>query len=473
MKASKSLQLLFLTPAIALADVSDIAGDYWVANFAVPSFVTYDQSFIRFNNGDNFDFGLGDFSITTGGVVSGDFQSIDDDPETLTGLVTEQGENFFNFRIDETGEEMEDLYFTGFANSTSTLFAANWVNEENAEIIFSLKKPTTATWAQMNGDWTIILFATPSEIVATDVGGGNIMTTGTQNFEVNLNEVTFSGTNAVDNLGTGTVTPDGQVNLDLTMISENFDAATNSSLDLLVGISRFEESANEFLNELLFGIRKPQSLSLGDVAGTWRGVGIFTPAQTGFEEMPFNINLFLGGDEFGRSLGSLTVATNGDVSGIFDGAFTGSLSVENTNELLFTGDPEPGESAISPVPLFINNSLDIMVAVNNSPPPEGYFNNGFDRDDVENFFEIIVFMKVDSTQDFRDLIRNALGAQFSSDGVITWSPSEGRVVERSTDLLNWSSINETFGDTTYDTQSDSLLGGSSEPVFFRVNEKID
>jgi hypothetical protein len=130
----------------------------------------------------------------------------------------------------------------------------------------------------------------------------------------------------------------------------------NSHSDFMVSAKLSRDDERHDLELLL---KAPANLAAADLAGQWRGFNLVTPTKI---DLILNQNLVVDLEPNGRfevRMGSLTVATDGTVSGNMGGAFTGrtTTGVNGTVSVhIDTQPPDPGFD----LQFVVNASKDIM-----------------------------------------------------------------------------------------------------------------
>ena len=238
-------------------------------------------------------------------------------------------------------------------------------------------------------------FRLPAQLTATTSTNGVVVDVpqsesfGSGVFQVTIqNDGTFSGgdsgTISIDGQGRVTVRPSGQPPISMRI---------NSSQDALIGLAN--EINNSILqNTLNLGARAPQSVSGSDIAGNWAMVMMDTPEQL-IKVTSTNGALVDLLGENGSSIsgngiaqigtGSMTVNSNGTLSGTAHDAFTGSYTIGTNGQLNVTINS--GDNFT--MPAFLNSSKDVMFALH--------------VDDTNNSQQIIVMVKTPASTSMSDL----------------------------------------------------------------------
>jgi hypothetical protein len=223
----------------------------------------------------------------------------------------------------------------------------------------------------MAGVWNGINFDVPAQLTTMISTQGLVVDVPqSQAFGADLFQVTVqpngtfsnggdSGSVVVNSQGAFTVYPNG---------SPSLSFRANRAQDTFAGLTR-NGSGNDTRNGLNLVARAPASFSAGDVAGTW-SMAMFTTPQQLIKVMTTNGTLqdLLGMD--GNSLtsrtfsevgsGSMTINSDGTLSGNAGEAFTGTYTTGENGQINLTITTPEGSFGM---PSLINASKDIIFAL--------------------------------------------------------------------------------------------------------------
>lgn len=212
---------------------------------------------------------------------------------------------------------------------------------------------------------------------------------GSETFQAPIqNDGTFGGEDggfiSIDGQGMITVFPSGQ---------EPISMKINSSQDVFIGLAN-ETDDGVPQNSLNLGARAPQSVSGSDLAGNWTLLTMDTPEQlikmTATNGVLTNLMTWTGNSVFPTGVarigsGSMTINSDGTLSGFAQDSFTGTYSIGGSGQISVTINS--GDSFT--MPAFVNSSKDVMFALH--------------RDDEANRQELIVMVKAPSSASVADL----------------------------------------------------------------------
>ena len=240
-----------------------------------------------------------------------------------------------------------------------------------------------------------IYFQVPTQLTATTSSNGVVVDVpqsqsfGSGIFQVTVqNNGTFSGgdsgTLSIDGQGMVTVRPSGQPPISMRI---------NSSQDAWIGLAN-ENNNGLPQNSLNIGARAPQSASGSDIAGNWAMVMMDTPEQLvqvtstngALVDLLGESGSSISGNPIGQlGTGSMTINSNGTLSGTAQDAFTGSYIIGTNGQLEVAINSRDNFT----MPAFLNRSKDVMFALH--------------RDDTNNAQQIILMVKTPASASVSDL----------------------------------------------------------------------
>lgn len=329
-----------------------------------------------------------------------------------------------------------------FVNMASDILVATLGDSFSKELAIVLREPDSLTVNELNGDWGIGTSSMPSTMTESYYDGANNRfsdisghaTTGEQlvdlqrqeQFENHWGNLTFNN-GAFSGLFTGSLSVQGNKVI-VTPDDEDADPMTmsiNQSKDVIV---HTELEPGESM-ELIVLARKPASLSLADLEGTWRVATLMVPVK--LEETYYNadagtsrtgdINDFAGSGGQAEQLvdlyytsryqteqGTIEVDSSGNVTGLFSGVF----SVVGGNSLSFSD----GEEA---APIFINASKNFA------------YNFSLDTEDLS--MHVLTKVSIDFPETFEELV-DMREVEVDGQKVYTLNGGNNLKVASSTDL---------------------------------------
>ncbi|MGA0899799.1 MAG: hypothetical protein ACO3SO_05290 [Luteolibacter sp.] len=293
-------------------------------------------------------------SISGTGAVSGD--------ETGQILSVSMNRIFYTDGAEET---------TVFSNMTGDTMLTSSRNADLQDQTFLLKRPDAlVATSQLEGDWTVLSMINRADIQKNiDSGTGRLADTWYVAEPSNAaGDVTIANDGSFTGLFDGTVATSGTTPGDMTVTvdAESIPFKHNASGTLAIGTPG---DADE--QEIVLLMRKPATLALADMAGTWRisAMTIPTTLTEGYTqtESPFAgssadnsqsappgyiLTDIYHTDPF--ELGRFQVLV--DATGGFTGSVTGSMVLNGDDAVSVTVDGET-------FPLYVNSDKTIMAGI--------------------------------------------------------------------------------------------------------------
>ena len=243
------------------------------------------------------------------------------------------------------------------------------------------------TTADIAGQWRGYSMSTPNAY--TLFKDSQSLVTSVQplmNYEYNDENITINVNGSFSGGASGTFAYQNGGTVIATVTSPDPGTTTfrvNRSNDVMVAVEK-----NSTSQDMIFLMRSPASVLTSQVGGTWTIYSFRTPsfisldrADSGF---PGVVTAIQGGNQFGVVSGTMTVnGANGAISGTLQGPFTGQVGSYNGAQLNVSITPS-GELAFN-LPMYINNSKDIMIAMQQSSTTD------------DNRMEFLLFVKAPSS----------------------------------------------------------------------------
>jgi hypothetical protein len=194
-----------------------------------------------------------DFSISESGQVTGDENG------TVIGL----SRNRLLYRS-------EDVLTTVFANPTGDVLVESKREPDLQDINIALKKPESLTLAELAGAWSLISVISPDDL--TTVGNlSDVYFEGESS--VTKGEIQLNSNGTFGGLFSATATVNG-TSLVVTTGAGPITFRVNQGKNLAIATLEQSDEA-----EIVFFVRKPDSLTTGQLAGTWRFNVLVIPAS--------------------------------------------------------------------------------------------------------------------------------------------------------------------------------------------------
>lgn len=283
-------------------------------------------------------------------------------------------------------------------------------------ILCTASEPTPAPAAA--GTWRIINFSMPNRLtVQTDANG--ILTeiveaghfgrsTGTITVQPNGS---FSGS-APDPVS-GTIALGGQGELLFNANGSGGPQMLTFHINLNADFMVTCKTEAEGFNDLIIGLRSPSSLQASELAGHWNASAFKTPYRLVLEKNSSNQVINIRGlDSFGGFGGTMTINTNGTMSGQIGEAFTGTIDSTANGLVNLTINGGEGPQQLT---LFVNASKDIMALL------EAHY------DTNDNHQEIMIFQKAPTTNMYVNLEDHWRIVTFDAPMLTQVKDSSGRV----------------------------------------------
>lgn len=153
------------------------------------------------------------------------------------------------------------------------------------------------------------------------------------------------------------------------------------SNDVMVAVEN-----NSGSQDMIFLVKAPASLATSDLGGNWTIISYRTPAffsldraDSGFPDV---VTAIQGANSFNVQTGTMTVnGGNGSISGTLQGPFTGQYQSYDSGSGLVSVNITPSGDAGFSLPLYINQSKDIMLGYQTAATTE------------DNRMELLIFIK--------------------------------------------------------------------------------
>jgi hypothetical protein len=212
--------------------------------------------------------------------------------------------------------------------------------------------------ADLAGHWNHVSLSTPSSLVLRrDPQGRLLSVEGGDRFETDqmtLNvdaEGNFTGPYS----GNLVVTGPGLIQVHIPT-QPDLLLTVNKQSDVMVGATLSSDGRQHDLEVVL---KAPGLLAVSDLAGTWKGLRLVTPSViVPTLDQGFVVGLGIKGRLAAR-LGSLSIATNGTVSGTMGDAFSGHLTAGTTGRITLHIDEPPPDPGFDLV-VAVNASKDVL-----------------------------------------------------------------------------------------------------------------
>ncbi|WP_309380397.1 hypothetical protein [Cerasicoccus frondis] len=367
-----------------------------------------------------------------------------------------------------------------FVSLLNELLVTSDTEDDSQELTILVREPATLSLAELDGDWTIGTAYIPATLIESYASESGNRQADNSDYaqegeelvdlhrpdefesywgEITIDDGSFSG------LFSGEVSTNG---LKALIMPDDPDAGSltfsvNQSKDLMV-CTDFDEGESI---ELIILARKPASLSLSDLEGTWRVASLIVPVD--LRESYYNadaetnregdINDYAGStgqpelfvdlyytSNFKTEQGSIQIDSLGSVSGLLNGDF----SLAGGNTLTFSDGEDPA-------PVFINASKTFA------------YNFSLDSDELN----IHVLTKTSSSapQTFADQVDVRL-VTVDGETVITLNGGDNLKVVTSNNLdgspSDWSEADAPSGTSLIALGSS---GGNAE--FYSVTQRVD
>lgn len=440
-----SLAFLLASGVAQAQSLTTLAGHWSGVNFDTPAQLVLDknaqgqvinvpsrQNFAVVNN--QLDIAAnGSFSGTTGG-------------NAIAGTAAVGGQGVVTFTLP--GQPVISLR----ANQSQDFLAAADAPENSHEMLLLVRSPAVLAVADLAGQWNMLQFQTPAELVqvqqpgglVTDVQGGGSFETFTGTMTVNASG-TISGTLGDAFNGTLAVTGPGQLTATVTTTSGTFPLTfhVNAGKNLMLTVNRELTQVDNF-QEVIMIVRSPANVATAaDLQGPWKINNLATPSGITLvrdnqgvvtdisERNSFEVGqqtLTAGNDRF------FTALLDQPATGVFTIGSQGAVDVTLTNRL----------GHVSAVNFKLNAAKDTLLAISST---EGN--------------EIIALTKAPAVpgaaQDH--------GLLTFGSGVV-WAAGTGRKLQISTQLPGgWTDLTVTTGQHEF-----TPTLGPTEAKFFRVTE---
>lgn len=243
------------------------------------------------------------------------------------------------------------------------------------------------TTADIAGQWYGYSISTPNAYTLSK--NAQFLVTNVQplmNYEYNSEDIFIKADGSFTNSASGTFAYQSGGTVIATVTSPDPGTTTfrvNRSNDVMVAVEK-----NGTSQDMIFLVRSPASVLTSQVGGNWTIYSYRTPASISLDRadsgFPGVVTAIQGGSQFGVVSGSMTVnGANGAITGTLQGPFTGQIESYDGAQLTVDITPS-GESSFG-LPMYINNSKDIMIAMQFSNTPD------------DNRMEFLLFVKAPSS----------------------------------------------------------------------------
>ncbi len=300
--------------------------------------------------------------------------------------------------------------------------------------------PATAqTLTDLSGIWRIVGFSVPSQLTLIrtnqcpvprkvikkkkkdrfELGNGMLSVNSQGAFSGTFEGHPTSGAFSIAGQGRVVVHPDGEIPLNFSI---------NSSLDFMASVT--SETSQDF-QDLTLLTKAPASIAPSEVAGDWHILSMNTPDRLTLVTTNGFVRDIPERSHFETGSGTLTLNTNGTLSGFMDNAFTGAYSLGANGEVSVTVTNL--EEEVFSVTLFINAGKNIMIA--GEPDAES------------GYQEVLIFTKAPVSATIADLKGHWHIAAFGVPNQLTLSKDgDGDVVD-------------IFEKTRFEFEEGSLMAG--------------
>lgn len=214
--------------------------------------------------------------------------------------------------------------------------------------------------AELAGHWNHVSMSTPSSLVLQrdpqgrlrSIEGGDLFETAQMALNVDT-EGRFTGpySGHLEVAGPGLIRVHIPTQPDLLL-------SVNQRGDVMAGA---KVSSDGRQHDLELVLKAPGTLAISELAGTWRGVNLITPSLI---EPILDQGLVVGLGMEGRflaRLGSVSVASDGSISGTMGGPFSGHLIVGTAGRITMHIDEPPPDPGFD-LSMVINAGKDVLVA---------------------------------------------------------------------------------------------------------------
>ncbi len=263
--------------------------------------------------------------------------------------------------------------------SNDFMIAVNNSGGDNQDLIFLLKAPANVTAADVAGNWNIVTFQTPTNIilnradsgkpgVVTSISAGNQFSIGTGNLSINGANGNVSG--ALEEPFTGQVqnydSVNGQLNLTITPSGSSgftIPLYINASKDVMIAAQSELATAGNF-QEILIFVRAPATIpALGNLKGLWRLTTFDTPSiLTEVTDGNGHLTELNNRDAFSaNSTQTLVTGSDGFFTGHFELPAIGSFTLPNAGQI--AADFTESDNSTGSGTFFLNAGLNFFMAV--------------------------------------------------------------------------------------------------------------
>lgn len=358
-----ALALLMGGGFIHAQSLNALAGHWNGVNFNVPTQLVLDKNpqgkVVNVQNRQNFEVLNNLIDVTANGAFSGTGGS---DPLAGTfavgaqGVVTASipGQPVISFRVNESQD----------------FLASAAARENSKELLLLLRSPAALAVAELAGQWNILQFQTPAELIqvqqqpsglVTDVQGGNSFESFSGSMTLNANG-TFSGVLGDAFTGTLAVTGTGQVTATIQTQEGTFPLTlfVNAGKNLLLVVNE-EIGPEDNMQEIILMSRAPATVLPADLAGAWKVNYFSTPAALTLQrDLQGVVTDISERNDFEVGQQTLTAGNDGFFTALIDdpaaGRFTinpgGGVGVTLTNS----------QNEVSSVEFKLNAAKDVLLA---------------------------------------------------------------------------------------------------------------
>lgn len=453
-KSARPLTLLLATALpLPAVEFTDLAGDWSIADLCVPAALQEEY----------YDIVTTSTRLAPNSCATPGINEILQDVYYAEAHATELRSMSFSPTGAVTGQETGQalsisqnrmIYSDGmdpiavYSNTTGDILLTSERTTELLEQSILLKKPTTLTTAELQGAWFIVDMINPNDLTKT-YGGGNLTDV---RYEADSSMV--SGDINIDAAGnftglfSGTITATGPGDADVNaggIIPFKSNAAKNIAIAT-------PGDADE--SEYIILVKKPTTLTTAELSGTWRVSALRIPTtltkslydNVAFTTRDVDSDVFPNGNEFVTGTLheekfdlvrlQLQVAADGTLP---NGSFVANPAAK-TVTFNYDGDT-----------VLAHPNADLTFMVGTVIEPDSH--------------ELIVFIKTADTapttfEETTDLQTITSGSEL----LLNWNSTSGTVLQESSLLSGWTTVEEATGDTY---TADTTTVGTR---FFRVAE---
>ncbi len=262
----------------------------------------------------------------------------------------------------------------GICQLIALLGLGAWLNTSQAQTV-----------AEIAGSWHGYSFSTPNLVtLSKDVQGRVTNIQPLTMFETDTENITITSDGSFSGSASGSFSVPSAGTVVASVTSPDPGTTTfriNRSNDVMVAVEDGTGSQN-----MIFLMKAPGSVTTSEMGGNWTIYSFTTPAFFSIDRadsgLPNVVTHLQGGNNFGLRTGNLTInGANGSITGTLENGFTGQYqNYDSGNGLVNVTITPSGESGFN-LPLFINQSKDVMLGYQTSATSE------------DNRMELLIFIK--------------------------------------------------------------------------------